>query len=80
MNTKKVNPKIKIIMIIEAPPEDEALYKVNTGQAFIDAGIKVKSLDNIKRIGVSIIFATKSFRKGYSVPIETIKNEEASKQ
>jgi uracil-DNA glycosylase len=71
MNSKTV----KIIMIIEAPPEDETLYTLNTVQAFNDAGIKVKNIQDIKKLGVSIITATKSLRKGYSVPVEVIKND-----
>lgn len=74
--------KIKIIMICEALPENandyfytsnNSLYVTNTIEAFIIAGIKVKTIDDIIGKGVYLTVAVKEPRKGILVPAEIIK-------
>ncbi|AOT72471.1 uracil-DNA glycosylase family protein [Geosporobacter ferrireducens] len=73
--------KVKIIMISEAPPmessayfsEDKTDYMITTIQAFNDAGLNVKSLQDIISLGFQITTAIKCPKIDYSIPSSTIK-------
>lgn len=80
---ENINPqKIRIVMICEALPENaddyfyasnNSLYVKNTIEAFIIAGIKVNTIEDIIKLGVYITVAVKAPRKGLVLPIEIIK-------
>ncbi|TCO67708.1 uracil-DNA glycosylase family protein [Marinisporobacter balticus] len=73
--------KVKIIMISEAPPrdpsayfsDDQTDYMTTTIQAFNDAGLNVKSLQDIISLGFQITTAIKCPKVDYSIPSSTIK-------
>lgn len=73
--------KVKIIMISEAPPmdpsayfsDDQTDYMITTIQAFNDAGLNVKSLQDIISLGFQITTAIKCPKIDYSIPSSTIK-------
>ena len=76
-------PKIKIIMITEAPPNVKAdyfyapgnpFYLQTTLQAFGDAGAYVASMRDILNLGVYITTAIKCGKTQYSVSPSTMKN------
>ena len=76
-------PKIKIIMITEAPPNDKAdyfyapgnpFYLQTTLQAFKDAGAYVASMRDILNLGVYITTAVKCGKAQYAVSPSTMKN------
>ena len=73
--------KIQVLVICEAPPANEddyfygssdSLYVANTIGAFNAAGMNVKSIDDIIRLGVYLTTAVKEPRKGLTVPAEAI--------
>ena len=79
--------KVKIIMICEGLPEKKkdyfyssagSLYVTNTLEAFNNAGIKVKNIDDIIKRGVYLTVAVKETRKGLTVPTEVIKKHSNS--
>lgn len=68
--------KVRIIMICEALPENkndyfysstDSLYVINTIGAFNNAGIKVKSINDLIQQGVYLTVAVKEPRKGLTV-------------
>jgi uracil-DNA glycosylase len=76
-------PKIRILMITEAPPNEKADYFYASGspfylqttlQAFKDAGENVSSMHDIIERGVYITTAIKCGKTGYAVSSETMKN------
>jgi uracil-DNA glycosylase len=78
----KIDPqKVRIIMICEALPENKqdyfyasgnSLYVRNTVEAFKNAVIEVKDIDDIIEEGVYLTVAVKSPRSGLTVPTEVI--------
>lgn len=79
----KVNyDNVKIIMISEAPPMDskdyfsdnQTDYMKTTIQAFNDAGLEVKGLQDILAMGFQITTAIKCPKIAYNVPNSTIKS------
>ena len=78
-----VNPrKISVILVCEALPENkndyfysskDSLYVKNVISAFNEAGIKVKTIDEIVKKGVYLTVAVKTIRKGIVVPTDIIK-------
>jgi len=78
----KIDPqKVRIIMICEALPENEqdyfyssgnSLYVTNTVEAFQNAGIAVKDIDDIIKKGVYLTIAAKAPRSGLTIPAEVI--------
>jgi uracil-DNA glycosylase len=76
-------PKIKVIMITEAPPVDKAdyfyaagtpFYLQTTLQAFKDAGANVASMQDILKLGVYITTAIKCGKTQYAISPATMKN------
>lgn len=76
--------QVGIIMICEAMPEKmndyfysskSSLYVVNTVDAFNNAGIKVKTIEDITKKGVYLTVAVKSSRKGLTVPTKKIESD-----
>lgn len=74
--------KIKIILISEAPPIDKRQYYYQPGspyffettrQAFEDAGLKVKSVDELLKKGIYLTTAIKCSKNGYLVSSSTLK-------
>jgi uracil-DNA glycosylase len=74
---------IKIIMITEAPPGDKADYFYASGnpfylqttlQAFKDAGVDVRSMQDILNLGVYITTAIKCGKTQYAISLATMKN------
>lgn len=74
---------IKIMMITEAPPENQMdyfyaagtpFYLKTTIQAFNDAGAKVSSLQDILDLGAYITTAIKCSKKQYAISPDTMKN------
>lgn len=80
---KKIDvEQIKVLMISEVPPEnkkdyfytsDESDYMKTTLQAFNDAGINVKSLDELIDLGVYLTTAVKCSKTQYNISAKTIK-------
>lgn len=75
--------KVKILMIIEAMPEDYRNYFYSKGnpeymvtllQAFNDAGVQVKNIEEIMDLGIYLTSAIKCAKIGYSISSSTIKN------
>jgi uracil-DNA glycosylase len=75
--------KIKIIMITEAPPNNNADYFYASGnpfylqttlQAFKDAGADVASMQDILNLGVYITTAVKCGKTQYAISPATMKN------
>lgn len=73
--------KVRIIMICEALPENindyfysstDSLYVTNTIEAFNNAGIKVKSINDLIQRGMYLTVAVKEPRKGLTVPPKII--------
>ncbi len=73
---------VKIIMICDAPPENkedyfyssqDSLYVVNTIDAFNNAGVKVKDINDIIKKGVYLTVATKIPRKSPTISTGVIK-------
>jgi len=69
-------------MICEALPENEndyfytscdSLYVTNTIDAFNNAGIKVKTIDDVIKKGVYLTIAVRAPGKGLIIPSETIR-------
>jgi uracil-DNA glycosylase len=79
---KNINPqKVRIIMVCEALPENiddyfysstNSLYVTNTIKAFVIAGIKVNTIEDIIKEGVYLTVAVKAPRKGLSISLEII--------
>jgi len=81
----KINVKpetIKIVMISEASPKDLSddfyakgtpLYAQTTVQAFVDAGAKATSMQDILDMGVYVTTAIKCGKTGYGIKTDTIK-------
>ena len=77
-----VDPKkISIIAICEAFPENiydyfyshsNSSYTTNTVNAFNNAGIKAKSIDDLVRQGIYLTVAVKEPKKGIIIPSKTI--------
>lgn len=77
-----IDPKnVRIIMICEALPENEddyfytstdSLYVTNIVEAFNNAGIKVKNIDDIIQKGAYLTVAVREPRKGATVPPDVI--------
>jgi uracil-DNA glycosylase len=80
---EKIDPRlIKIIMICEALPENKddyfyasgnSSYVSNTINAFANAGITVKDINDVLKKGVYLTVAVKASRKVLTVPTEIIK-------
>lgn len=75
--------KINLIMISESPPLDtkdyfysanEPAYLQTTMQAFNDAGIQVKNINDILDLGIYITTAIKCAKIQYAISLESIKN------
>jgi uracil-DNA glycosylase len=75
--------KIKILMITEAPPNESTdyfyaagnpFYLQTTLQAFNDAGVVVRSMQDIIDAGVYITTAIKCGKRQYAVSLETMNN------
>jgi len=75
--------KIKVVMITEAPPNEEADYFYSAGnpfhlqtilQAFRDAGTDVSSVQDILDLGVYITTAIKCGKTQYAISSQTMKN------
>ena len=75
--------KIKILMLTEAPPNDQAdyfyaagspFYLQTTLQAFKDAGAIVNSIQDILDLGVYITTAVKCGKTGLTVSPEAMRN------
>lgn len=75
--------KVKVVMISEAPPENqedyfyaagEPFYLKTTLQAFNDAGISVSSMQDILDLGFYLTTAVKCSKTQYGVSAATIKN------
>jgi len=75
--------KIKVVMITEAPPNEEADYFYSAGnpfylqtilQAFRDAGTEVSSVQDILDLGVYITTAIKCGKTQYAISSQTMKN------
>jgi uracil-DNA glycosylase len=74
--------RIRVIMINEVPPHDpEDYFYSGTGQAdymktalplFQNAGVDVKGIDDILKLGIYITTAVKSPKQGYAVDAEMI--------
>ncbi|MFB3895799.1 MAG: uracil-DNA glycosylase family protein [bacterium] len=79
----ELNPgKIKLVMVSEAPPVDKQDYFYAAGtpnylqttlQAFNDAGIPVKTMADILKLGVYITTAVKCAKTQYAISLDTIK-------
>jgi uracil-DNA glycosylase len=76
-------PRIKVLMITEAPPNEKADYFYSAGdpsylqtilQAFRDAGTDVSSIQDILGLGVYITTAIKCGKTQYAISPETMKN------
>jgi uracil-DNA glycosylase len=76
--------QIRIIMVCEAMPEKpddyfysskSSLYVLNTVKAFNNAGIQVKTIEDIIKKGVYLTVAVKSPRKGLSVSVKKIESD-----
>jgi uracil-DNA glycosylase len=74
--------KVAVIMISEAAPAEltgyyytggDALFEKTTVQAFQDAGIKVKSIQDILNLGVYLTTAVKCGKTGYAIATSTVK-------
>ncbi len=74
---------VSILLISEAAPPDlaeyyyaggDALFEQTTVQAFNDAGIPVKSINDIVARGVYMTTAVKCGKTGYGIETATIKN------
>jgi uracil-DNA glycosylase len=78
----EIDPKkVKIILICEALPENSgdyfysggrSLYVTNTIEAFNNAGLKVKDMEDVTRLGVFLTVAVKEPRRGLTVPADRI--------
>jgi len=78
-----LNPDdVSIVLISEAAPPDtgdyyyapgDPLFQQTTVQAFIDAGVKVSSIDEILKLGVYLTTAVKCGKTGYGIKAATIK-------
>jgi uracil-DNA glycosylase len=75
--------KVRILMVAEAPPPDEAngfyapgepFYLQTTLQAFEQAGVKATSMQELLDRGVYITTAIKCGKTGYGVATQTVKN------
>jgi uracil-DNA glycosylase len=75
--------KIRILMVTEAPPNENADYFYSAGnpfylqtivQAFRDAGADVSSMQDILALGVYITTAIKCGKTQYAISPETMKN------
>jgi len=75
--------QIKLIMISEAAPEDHknyfykdtsAKFFQTTMLAFQDAGIDIKSYEDLTKMGIYLTTAIKCSKKDYLVSSQTIKN------
>ena len=76
-------PKIKVLMITEAPPPEKANYFYAAGnpaylqtilQVFKDAGNDVSSMQDILNLGVYITTAIKCSKTQYAISPDTMKN------
>ena len=74
---------IKIIMISEAPPSDPAAYFYAPGdpfylkttmQAFGDAGVGVRTMQDITALGIYLTTAIKCAKTRYAIAPETMRN------
>jgi len=74
---------VKIVMITEAPPNDNAdyfysegnpFYLQTTRQAFQDAGTDVASIEDILDMGIYITTAIKCGKTQYAISNDTMKN------
>jgi len=82
---KIINPdRVRIVMVCEAMPADpndyfyssrQSLYVMNTIDSFNNAGIFVKTIEDIVQRGVYLTVAVKSPRKGLTVPAKKIEND-----
>jgi len=80
--------RVQIVMVCEALPENEedyfyasspdSLYVTNTLEAFNNAGIKVRNVDDIIKRGVYLTVAVKEPRKGLVVPRDVIERHSHS--
>ncbi|MFN2303792.1 MAG: uracil-DNA glycosylase [Anaerolineales bacterium] len=75
--------KIKLVMISESVPLDsddyfyagnEAAYALTTIQAFSQAGIRVKSIQDLQDLGIYFTTAIKCVKTNYVIKAETIKH------
>lgn len=75
-------PKVRLILIGEAVPEDMddyfygsgmSLYVTNTLAAFNSAGVEAKSIGDLTARGVYLTVAVKAPREGLIVPTEVIR-------
>jgi len=75
--------KIRVIMVSEAPPQDDSdyfyaknnpFYMQTTAQAFNDAGSDISSMEDVVNLGVYVTTAIKCAKTAYSVSPETIEN------
>lgn len=75
--------KFKIMMISEAPPNDQGdyfyasgqpFYLQTTVQAFNDAGIEISTMNEILDLGIYITTAIKCGKTQYAISTETIKS------
>jgi uracil-DNA glycosylase len=74
-------PKVSIVLISEAAPEDpadgyyagpEALFAQTTLLAFQEAGAKVASIQDILDLGVYLTTAVKCAKTGYGIAADTV--------
>ena len=73
---------ISVVMISEAAPDNpddyyyaqgDPPFQRTTVQAFMDAGIKVSSVQDILNLGVYLTTAVKCGKTGYSIRADTVK-------
>ena len=73
--------KIRTFMVSEAPPidphdyfysEGNPFYMQTTAQAFQDAGIEARSMEDVLDLGVYITTAIKCGKTGYSISSQTV--------
>lgn len=81
-NVKVDTDKIKVVMISEVPPEKpddyfyagpDSFYFQTISQAFQDAGVAVKSMDDLINMGIYITTAVKCPKTDYAVSTDTVK-------